>query len=136
MKNLQPPLAPYRTKYIKKDLDPAQRLQLDCALHGLKACSPSYIKTLSEEEKRTIVYKHEKAWKIINQLKQQYLNSFLRHVLNQLAPEMNGCSVNLLVDDIYDANFIVEDIHELKIDESIIIRALITAGILPENFYQ
>lgn len=136
MKNLQPQLAQYRLKYIKNDLSPSQRLQLDCALHGLKACSQSYLSTLSEEEKRTIVYKHEKTWKVINQLKQQHLNSFLRHVIGQLAPNMNGASMYLLVEDIYDANFIVDDIKELGIDEPRIIHSLITAGVLPENFDQ
>ena len=125
----------YRPRY-NESLLPIQKLAFDKLLHGLRAYSPEELKAMHEEDKRSIIYLTNKAWTIINRMKQERLNNFLGNVLRSVfGRELCGDGVPFLLAPITDSNFQVsQDIKECVVPTVEIAREFVRQRILPSNF--
>lgn len=104
-------------------------------MYGLKAFYPEELVNLEEEEKRTIIYNNDKAWKLINRMKQEKMNRFLAKKIKKVFPNLTGEAVPFLTQPLTDANFLVNpNIKECNLSQEEMITVFIQAGLLPFNF--
>lgn len=125
----------YRKRYMIH-LNELQLGEYRLLLYGLRSISPENLLKISDERKRTIIYNNDRAWKIINQLKQEKLNKLLSFSLNSVfGTSLCGEGVTFLLDPITDHNFIVsKDLIECNPTQEQIIHAFINNKLLSSNF--
>lgn len=125
----------YRRRYIFK-LNEKQDWQYQLLIKGLGALPESEINKLDHEEKRSIVYRHDATWKVINKAKQTKMNDLLSSVLHKVfGNDLTGNLVPFLLDPITDNQFqILPCLKECNLTQEQIVNALINARILPVNF--
>lgn len=121
----------------KKILSKAQKLMLNCLLNGHHAYSKDYIKGLSTEEKRKIIYRSNTAYQVLNECKQIKLNQTVVSIVNQICPGLCGNAAEILTTRVLDRNFKCDDtIKELHLTMDETIKALMRSDLLPQDFYQ
>lgn len=99
-------------RYIpNSDLTPEQLISYNRVIKGLKAYYNA--DKLTVAERRAIINKSQCAWEIINEMKQDKLNTTLTMVLRRVIPNLCGSGASLLTEPIFDGEFQVEDIEEL-----------------------
>ena len=128
---------PYRPRFKQEFiLNELQKRDYNRLLHGLKAYTVEEVREMEEEDKRSIIYRTNAAWSIVNKLKQERLNNFLGNVLRSVfGRELCGDGVPFLLAPITDSNFQVsQDIKECVVPTVEIAREFVRQRILPSNF--
>lgn len=123
----------YRPRFQLR-LNETQQRAYDLLTKGLSSLSNEELKNLDEEEKRSIIYNHDKIWKIIHRLKQEKMNRLLSTVLNNtFGDDLTGNAVYLLIAPITDNTFKCH-VKQCEVDRDVIIQELIKYKLLPNNF--
>lgn len=127
------PIKNYRPRYQKTELSETQKQAYNRIIKGLPAYPNDIVKNMNERERKTVINRTNRAWSLINKLKQTKLNQTLNHILDSVFPTMRGNAVPLLKEPITDNNFIC-NMAEMSIPTVMIIDMFIREGLLPSNF--
>lgn len=128
----------FKSKYKQPELilSPTQKLIYGCCIKGLKAYSEECVRKMTYSEKTRILNRQNLAWQIINELKQDKLNTLIRITIKKIIPNICGSAAPILLEPIVDPNFNITAIKELSISTEKIIKELIKNKLVPENFYE
>jgi hypothetical protein len=103
--------------------------------YGLRDVPQEELKSMSEEQKRTILYNNNKFWQIVNSLKQLKMAAFIHRIYFRAFPQAPVTeAVEILCKPVVDQNFSLLNLRELNIDQELIIRECIKLKLLPSNF--
>jgi len=115
-----------------------QNLLYKRALFGLSLYTQEELKIMHWERKRRIKRVSKRAQESINLLKQERVNAICDTIYTQVFPKSKLAKIALSSEKIAtDPKFInTLDLKSLGIDKPLIIKRLVTEGILPKNFYE
>lgn len=117
-------------------MNPYQLAMYKKALYGLKAFDPIERNKLDEEEKRSISYQNDRAWRILNEWKQELTTKFIEQTFFRFFPKAPRTStLDILIKPVKVKDFRIDlSFKDMGVNDNQIAKKLLSAGVLPKEF--
>lgn len=123
----------YRPRYQKEEneISDEELISYRKLKYGTRAYSESELLSMSSKEKKSVIYKQEKANEIINEMAQNKLNSYVIKLMKKVFPDLTGDAANIFTQPVFYGGFVVDNsIKPLKVTQEEIIEEFKRKGLM------